>query len=382
VQPQFGPLHLVILQSTSFCNINCSYCYLPDRENAHARMSADTLRRAARLVFESGLVPGDLHVVWHAGEPLTLGRAYYDQAIEIIEAGRPAGIVVHYGVQTNGTLIDDKWIDFFEAHDVSVGVSVDGPQDLHDASRRYRNGEGSYAGAARGIAKLRARNYPFHVIGVMTRASLDRGAEIYDAYEQLGAASVGLNVEELEAHNVSSSLSPPEARAAFRTFAMEFLERAIGSDRPIRVREFHDTMESLIAGRRDNFQVRPLQILTVAWNGDMSTFSPELLALSGSPRQQFVFGNVEQCRSLLDIRHDRNFRNAYRSIARGVELCAATCEYFRYCGGGAPINKLSETGSLEVAETMFCELTTKAWVDTCLNIANAAGTRFRVTHLG
>jgi uncharacterized protein len=73
-----GPLGLVLLQSTGFCNIDCAYCYLPDRSNARHRMSMATAAQAARLIFESGLIKDSVDIVWHAGEPLTLPPAYYD----------------------------------------------------------------------------------------------------------------------------------------------------------------------------------------------------------------------------------------------------------------------------------------------------------------
>jgi uncharacterized protein len=376
-----GPIGLVVLQSTGFCNIDCAYCYLPDRANPRQTMELSTVEEVARLIFDSRLLKQDLDIVWHAGEPLTLSPDYYAQAIAIIERRRPEGVDVHYGIQTNATLIDDTWIDLFERHAITVGVSLDGPRDLHDRNRKYRNGSGSHERAVAGIAKLRARFYPFHFIGVVTTPSLSRGSELIDYYQRFGPVAIGLNIEELEANNTRSSLYENCDRGTFERFIGEvLLEAARPGDTPILLRDFQRTLSSLLAGTpEDNDQVIPLRILNIAHNGDISTFSPELLALELEQRQRFIFGNVHRCGELQDILSDDRFISAYREISQGVKNCAGACEYFQYCGGGAPVNKLSEKGSLQATETTYCAFTKKAWVDVCLRLANAQGNRFEVS---
>src|SRR5262245_40619619 len=97
-----GPIGLVVLQSTGFCNIDCAYCYLPDRANPRHTMTLATVAEVARLIFDRPLLKHEVDIVWHAGEPLTMPPAYYRQAIEIIERQRPQDVAVHYGIQTNG----------------------------------------------------------------------------------------------------------------------------------------------------------------------------------------------------------------------------------------------------------------------------------------
>jgi uncharacterized protein len=377
-----GPIGLLLLQATSFCNIDCAYCYLPDRTARRKTMDLATVAAVARLIFRSPFLKDSLDIVWHAGEPLTLRPDYYEQAIAILEDARPRNVMLNYGFQSNGTLIDESWIDFFEKHQINVGISLDGPRHLHDLYRRNRDGLGSYDKVMRGIAKLQSREYPFHIIGVISAQSLPYATELVEFYRRLRPTTVGFNIEEVEAQNSHSSLyEHRRVVEAFEQFVANLLREAATSDSSeLAIRDFQRNLSSLIAGApEDNDQVVPLRIITVAWNGDMSTFSPELLALSTPMVERFVFGNARRCDTLTDILTDQRFKSALAEIQLGVSNCAAECEYFQYCGGGAPVNKLSETGRLDTTETVFCRLTKKVWLNACLDIAAAPESRFELS---
>ncbi len=145
-------------------------------------MSEATLKRVFQFVFESGIVEQGFTVVWHAGEPMVLPVGYYETAIGIIANHNPDGAQVRHSFQTNGVLIDDAWCDFFNAHGVNVGVSVDGPAFLHDRYRKTRKGGATHHRVMAGIRKLQSNKVPFHVISVLTGESLDYADELYDFY--------------------------------------------------------------------------------------------------------------------------------------------------------------------------------------------------------
>src|SRR5262245_47824723 len=126
-----GPLELLVLQPTPFCNINCSYCYLPDRQSTR-RMSLDTLDQTFRWVFESGLVREPFTLLWHAGEPLVLPVSFYEVADDLLRRRNVTGIPTLQSFQTNATLLDAEWCAYLRRADVHLGVSVDGPHFLHD----------------------------------------------------------------------------------------------------------------------------------------------------------------------------------------------------------------------------------------------------------
>ena len=159
--PQIGPpqIGMVVLQPTAFCNINCSYCYLPDRDNRHV-LAPSTVTRLFTELFASGWAAPHLTVVWHAGEPLVVPVAFYREAFAAIERLRPPSVAVRHAFQTNGMLIDDGWCALFRDWEVGVGVSLDGPRELHDANRKTRSGAGTFDRTVAGIRRRPASTIP------------------------------------------------------------------------------------------------------------------------------------------------------------------------------------------------------------------------------
>src|SRR6516164_6325614 len=122
-----GPLSLLVVQPTSFCNIDCDYCYLPDRQN-RSMIKPETLEALFAGVFASSILRDGFSLIWHAGEPLVLPVAFYEQALAMLARHNAQGLKVKICFQTNGLLIDDGWCRFFCDSGAKVGVSLDGPR--------------------------------------------------------------------------------------------------------------------------------------------------------------------------------------------------------------------------------------------------------------
>ncbi|HZR84239.1 MAG TPA: cyclophane-forming radical SAM/SPASM peptide maturase GrrM/OscB [Candidatus Binatia bacterium] len=360
-----GPLDLLVVQPTPFCNLDCDYCYLPDRANK-ARIAPATLDRLFAWVFESGLARNRFTVVWHAGEPMVLPPAFYAEALAALVRHNGAGVEVAHAFQTNATLVDDAWCDFIAAHGIRIGVSVDGPDFLNDRRRRTRSGRGTHARVVAGMRRLRAHGIPFHVITVLTHASLDYPDEIYDFYVEHGIEEIGFNVEEIEGPNVRSTLAGPDVGARYREFLARFFDLATRRENPLRVREFDSTIAAVLHGGRSDppptQESHPFAIVSVDHRGDFTTFSPELLGLASERYGPFALGNVAT-HSLADAMASPHFAAIARDVAAGIARCRESCAYFPWCGGGAPANKVFENGTFDSTETLFCRLTRRAMLD-------------------
>ena len=355
------------MQPTPFCNLDCTYCYLPDRDSKR-RMSEATLNRVFEFVFSSGIVEQGFTVVWHAGEPMVLPVSYYERASEIAASHNPGGVQVRHSFQTNGVLIDDAWCEFFKQHQVNVGVSVDGPAFLHDRNRRTRKGAGTQHRVMEGIRKLQSNEVPFHVISVLTGESLDYADELYDFYVDNEIREVAFNIEEIEGPHAASTLGSAGVEERFRRFIGRFFDLVARDDLAISVREFDSMVPMILGSSGDDKDIpltqenAPCAIVSVDCEGNFTTYSPELLGLTSSHYGDFAIGNVNTDTLAAAINSEK-FQRMSSDIARGLSKCRDTCEYYSLCGGGAPVNKYFENGSFDSTETMFCRLNRKAIVD-------------------
>jgi uncharacterized protein len=112
-------------------------------------MADDLLESYVRQLLESHRTP-DVTVAWQGGEPTMMGLDFFRRSVELVDKYRKPGQVISYTIQTNGILIDDAWAVFFKESDFLVGISVDGPEPLHDAYRVDKRGQGSFDRVMRG----------------------------------------------------------------------------------------------------------------------------------------------------------------------------------------------------------------------------------------
>src|SRR5437588_7446046 len=118
-----------------------------------------------------------------------------------------SSVRLNHCMQTNGTLINDEWCEFIKGCQIEIGVSLDGPKDLHDHNRKTRSLNGTFDRVVRGLSLLRNHDIPFHVISVLTRRSLADPTAIFEFFESLGIRRVHFNIEEIEGiHSQSSAL--------------------------------------------------------------------------------------------------------------------------------------------------------------------------------
>ena len=359
----FGPIGLLVLQSTSLCNLDCSYCYLPDRKRRKV-FDLDLLPLLMQRIFESPFCGPELSLVWHAGEPLTLPCSYYDKATQLIrdsaERWGQGGVQIEQHVQTNATLINDKWCECFVRNQIVVGVSIDGPEKIHDSHRKFDSGKGSHALSMRGIETMHRYDIPFHAIAVVTAEAMEDPEGMYKFFRNNGIYSVGFNVEEQEGVNTSSSMQGAEKEEQYRQFLRVFWNLSERDGFPVILREFRDIIDMVRHNQRlnQNELNRPYSILSVDWEGNFSTFDPELLSVATTRYGSFNIGNIKK-NSLLEATNGETFNRLWHEMLSGVNKCRQNCDYFGLCGGGTGSNKFWEHGSLDSSETNACRFSTQ-----------------------
>lgn len=174
--------HLLSKPSGSTCNIDCTYCFFLSKEalypNEKSRMSDATLEEYIRQLLESHRVP-EVTVAWQGGEPTLMKLDFFRRSVEIAEKYRRPGQVINHTFQTNGLLLNDEWCEFFKKNNFLVGLSVDGPREIHDTYRVDRRGQGTFDKVMKGLGFLQRHKVEYNILCTVNAANENHGRAIY-----------------------------------------------------------------------------------------------------------------------------------------------------------------------------------------------------------
>lgn len=174
--------HLLAKPTGAICNLDCDYCYFLSKEALYPgdrfRMTEEILEKYIAQLLAAHRSP-EVVVAWQGGEPTLMGLDFFRRSVELVEQYRRPGQRVLYTVQTNGTLVDDTWAAFFKEHGFLVGLSVDGPRELHDAYRVDKKGAGSFERVMLGWDALRSRQVDVNVTCTVHAGNADHPLEVY-----------------------------------------------------------------------------------------------------------------------------------------------------------------------------------------------------------
>ncbi len=174
----------------AICNLDCHYCYYLEKEQIYPetrqfRMADDLLEHY--IVQHIAMTPGDeILFSWHGGEPTILGLDYFRRIAELQRTYCPAGKHVANSIQTNGVLVTDEWCRFFAAEKFGVGLSVDGPRELHDAYRVTKDQRASHRQVMQGYRLLRRHEVPVDMLCVVHAQNAQHPLEVYDFFREIG----------------------------------------------------------------------------------------------------------------------------------------------------------------------------------------------------
>lgn len=175
--------HLLAKPTGAICNLDCEYCFFLSKEmlypGSRFRMADDLLETYLRQLIEAHDGLPEVTVAWQGGEPTMMGLDFFRRSVELAEKHRVPNQRIAYTIQTNATLIDEEWAAFFHDHGFLVGVSIDGPKEIHDAYRVDKGGKGSFDRVMAGLRHLRERGVEWNALTTIHAANEDRGREIY-----------------------------------------------------------------------------------------------------------------------------------------------------------------------------------------------------------
>lgn len=177
-QPMFGTM---VKPIGSACNLDCSYCYYRDKSEIYSGnmplMSEELLEEYIKQ-YICGTSQQCVSFCWHGGEPLMAGLTFFRRAMEL-QKKYAGDKVVENSLQTNGVLLNEEWCSFFIDNNFLIGLSLDGPEDIHNAFRRDCGGAPTFARVMKGVELMKSRGVEYNILSTVNSHSEERGAEVY-----------------------------------------------------------------------------------------------------------------------------------------------------------------------------------------------------------
>ena len=181
--PEQAPFRVMAKPTGALCNLDCAYCYFLSKQllypDSHFRMTPDIQEAYISQLLTAHPTEPEVVVAWQGGEPTIMGLDFYRRAVELEQRYAQPGQRILNTLQTNATLLNDAWCEFLKAHDFLVGVSIDGPPELHDAYRVDKGGRPTFDRVLRGLEQLKRHEVDWNVLTTVNAANGDSGRRVY-----------------------------------------------------------------------------------------------------------------------------------------------------------------------------------------------------------
>jgi uncharacterized protein len=350
----------VSLKLAEVCNLGCKYCYFFEHNDlshlgAPAYMSPAVIEASAKFLARGARECGINHIAiaLHGGEPLMLGKKRFEQCCEILQREIGPHSNLRLIVQTNGLLLDDEWIDLLTRFDCSIGLSIDGMKESHDAIRLDKKRRGTYDRVIEALRLLQAavaegRTGPFGVLAVIGLGM--SGAATFNHFvDELGLTSFDFLVPQLHWDNVE-----PEMVEHVRQFYSEVVDAWLERGDPnIHIRTITDSFRPLLsesAGQwRLNYIADMAEGVSIRSNGDVCV-DDALPPISTRFRDT---GCNVATHSLADFYRHEVWDGIRSALLEAPAECRA-CEYFGLCGGGPLETRYSSENGFN-NKSIYCE---------------------------
>ena len=320
------------------CNLKCEYCFYLEKEELypdqnHFRMTDETLELFVQQYIASQPGP-TVHFAWQGGEPTLLGIDFFKKVIKLQEKYLPSGWQAENAIQTNGTLLDSAWCEFFKEHRFLVGISIDGPAQFHDQYRRDKRGESTHHSVTAGVKLLQKHQVDYNVLCAVNAANVRKPKAVYQFFKDLGVQFIQFIpiIEWLDDGQTSSrSVTGSEYGRFLTAIFDEWLLNDLGR---ISIQLFEECFAiwSGFGGRLCVFSEVCGQALAMEHNGDV-------YACDHFVDGDYYLGNIhnQELGSLAQSSFIKTFGDNKRE--KTAKKCQ-TCPVLFACRGGCPKNRI------------------------------------------
>ncbi len=369
--------HMLSKPTGAVCNLDCKYCFFLSKEELYPgspfRMTESVMETYIRQLIESHSQVPEINVAWQGGEPTLMGVDFFRKAVAVVEKYLKPGQTALHTMQTNGTKLNDEWGAFLREHNFLVGLSVDGPRELHDAYRVNKGGAGSFDQVMHGWEVLVKHGVDFNILCTVHAANQDYPVEVYRFFrDQLGAQFIQFIpiVERatetlLPLANVGWSERPGGERPLYLQAGNLVTDRTVGAEAYGRflIDIFEEWVRHDIA--RIYVQIFDVTLGSHVGQHSLCIFSPtcgNALALEHNGdvyscdhyvEPDYLLGNIQETHMIELVASDQQ-RQFGRDKQISLPRYCRECEVRYACHGGCPRNRFINTPDGEPGLNYLC----------------------------
>ena len=346
---QNQPISQLLVKVASRCNIDCTYCYWFRDAAVYDKpklMSADVLQQLLRRVEEhiarSSLT--DFPIILHGGEPLLWGVENFLKIAEACETiSSRTGCDIPIAVTTNGLLIDDEWLNCFETHNISVAISLDGPEHIHDIHRRTFQGTGTHAAVERAARSLVSRDIGVSALAVCNPAFPPR--QYVEFFAGCGITNYDIMIPDATVDENPISI------ASFYNGLFDLWLEANRSKPTVNIRIIGDMITALLGNNSPTEGVghKPIELCTVMTDGSVEAH--DVLRIAGDGFTQTKFNIFEH--AIDEVRNEPRWKAA-RDASINLSGKCRQCKFMNACGGGYLPHRFSKKNSYD-NPSVYCD---------------------------
>jgi len=336
------------------CNLACHYCYYRRKEELYKESG---LLRMPDSVLEDYIVQhiracSDPAILfsWHGGEPTLLGVEFFRKVVSLQKKHRPRTQRIVNGIQTNGTLLDESWCQFLAEEEFSVGISLDGPEQIHDLHRVTKGKGPTYKEAMRGYELLQKHHISCDILCVVQSENVKDPLGVYRFFKGIGAQSISflplVEPELKESSGVSKRSVPAEALGHFLCAIFEEWKRE--DIEKVKVEIFEEIA-------RTAFGQEPALCIFRKTCGDVPVVEHhgDFFSCDHFVDQDHCLGNIQQ-HSLVDLLESPAQRNFGEAKWRNLPQYCRSCEVLDLCYGGCPKDRILRAPDGEEGLNYLC----------------------------
>lgn len=336
------------------CNLDCHYCYYLKKEHLYPkgesfRMPDDVLEEYIIQHIEAS-ADQVISFSWHGGEPTILGLDYFRKIIAFQCKHKPANLRIINGIQTNGTLLDNEWCSFLAAENFVVGISIDGPQELHDLYRLTKDRKPTFQQTMRGYKLLQQHRILCEILCVVNAHNVQYPSRVYQFFKQLNAQYITfLPLVEHKPDNeggVSHHTAPSEAFGDFLcTIFDEWITRDIGK---VKVQIFEEAARTAFGQEHTLCIFRKVcgDVPVLEHNGDFYSCDHFV-------DTEHYLGNIQET-SLVELLESPVQKKFGQAKLDTLPRYCQICEVNSMCNGGCPKNRFLKTPDGEEGLNYLC----------------------------